>query len=107
MEEKSAGVCLVFRSLLLVVEASTWFCCSTGKLMSQFAADFFQLAFLEGVTDCIIYSSPDGGENRKNRGFCFLDFFDHKAASDAKRKIHAGKVSLIKLELFFKLYSFN
>lgn len=43
--------------------------------------------------DCIIYTSPDAGANRKNRGFCFLDFCDHKAASDAKRKIHAGKVS--------------
>ncbi|MFH4975658.1 hypothetical protein AB6A40_002367 [Gnathostoma spinigerum] len=46
----------------------------------------------DGVIDCIIYSSPDAGENRKNRGFCFLDFIDHKAASDAKRKIHAGKL---------------
>lgn len=45
--------------------------------------------------DCIIYSSPDAGENRKNRGFCFLDFCDHKTASDAKRKINAGKVSVI------------
>lgn len=50
--------------------------------------------FSEGVIDCIIYSSPDAGENRKNRGFCFLDFCDHKTASDAKRKIHAGKVSV-------------
>ncbi|VDM29713.1 unnamed protein product, partial [Toxocara canis] len=53
----------------------------------------------EGVTDCIIYSSPDAGENRKNRGFCFLDFCDHKSASDAKRKIHAGKLRAWNLDL--------
>ncbi|KAH7716201.1 hnRNP-RQ splicing factor family protein [Aphelenchoides avenae] len=46
----------------------------------------------EGVADVIIYSSPDAPENRKNRGFCFVDFVDHKAASDAKRKISMGKV---------------
>ncbi len=50
------------------------------------------LRVAEGVTDAIIYSSPDASENRKNRGFCFVDFVDHKAASDAKRKIQAGKV---------------
>lgn len=47
---------------------------------------------LEGVVDVIIYSSPDGGESRKNRGFCFVDFVDHKSASDAKRRISMGKV---------------
>lgn len=61
-----------------------------SKSKEEILEEFKQHA--EGVTDCIIYSSPDGGENRKNRGFCFLDFCDHKAASDAKRKIHAGKI---------------
>jgi RNA recognition motif-containing protein len=32
----------------------------------------------------IIYSNPDAHDGRKNRGFCFVDFTDHKAASDAK-----------------------
>lgn len=31
-------------------------------------------------------------ENRKNRGFCFVDFQDHKTASDAKRRLQNGKV---------------
>uniref|UniRef100_A0A0N5AGH8 Heterogeneous nuclear ribonucleoprotein Q n=1 Tax=Syphacia muris TaxID=451379 RepID=A0A0N5AGH8_9BILA len=61
-----------------------------SKSKEEILEEFKQHA--EGVTDCIIYSSPDGGENRKNRGFCFLDFCDHKAASDAKRKIQAGKI---------------
>jgi heterogeneous nuclear ribonucleoprotein R len=47
---------------------------------------------LENVMDVIIYSNPEGGERFKNRGFCFLDFGDHKSASDAKRKISMGKV---------------
>uniref|UniRef100_A0A915E1X1 RRM domain-containing protein n=1 Tax=Ditylenchus dipsaci TaxID=166011 RepID=A0A915E1X1_9BILA len=46
----------------------------------------------EGVNDVIIYANPDGSDARKNRGFCFVDFNDHKAASDAKRRISQGKV---------------
>lgn len=40
--------------------------------------------FKENVVDVIIYSNPDAHDGRKNRGFCFVDFTDHKAASDAK-----------------------
>ncbi|VDM12032.1 unnamed protein product, partial [Wuchereria bancrofti] len=61
-----------------------------SKSKEEILAEFKE--HTEGVTDCIIYSSPDAGESRKNRGFCFLDFCDHKTASDAKRKIHAGKL---------------
>ncbi|VDN04099.1 unnamed protein product [Thelazia callipaeda] len=61
-----------------------------SKSKEEILAEFKE--HTEGVTDCIIYSSPDAGESRKNRGFCFLDFSDHKTASDAKRKIHAGKL---------------
>ncbi|KAL3073628.1 hypothetical protein niasHT_036298 [Heterodera trifolii] len=46
----------------------------------------------ENVVDCIIYSNPDSNDGRKNRGFCFVDFTDHKAASDAKRRISMGKI---------------
>uniref|UniRef100_F1KVY1 Heterogeneous nuclear ribonucleoprotein R n=2 Tax=Ascaris suum TaxID=6253 RepID=F1KVY1_ASCSU len=61
-----------------------------SKSKEEILAEFKE--HTEGVVDCIIYTSPDAGANRKNRGFCFLDFCDHKAASDAKRKIHAGKL---------------
>jgi len=37
------------------------------------------------LTDVIIYTTP--GSKQANRGFCFLDFENHKAASDAKRKL--------------------
>ncbi|GMT00416.1 hypothetical protein PENTCL1PPCAC_22590, partial [Pristionchus entomophagus] len=45
----------------------------------------------DGVLDVIIYSAPDGGERNRNRGFCFVDFADHKTASDAKRKFSTTK----------------
>ncbi|XP_050428346.1 heterogeneous nuclear ribonucleoprotein R isoform X1 [Adelges cooleyi] len=40
-----------------------------------------------GLTEVIIYSSPD--DRRKNRGFCFLEYESHKAASVAKRRLSA------------------
>lgn len=40
----------------------------------------------------ILHTVPDATERHKNRGFCFVDFLDHKAASDAKRKIQQHKV---------------
>lgn len=43
--------------------------------------------FLGGLTGVIIYSSPD--DRRKNRGFCFLEYDSHKAASVAKRRLSA------------------
>lgn len=43
--------------------------------------------FLGGLTEVIIYSSPD--DRRKNRGFCFLEYDSHKAASVAKRRLNA------------------
>lgn len=42
---------------------------------------------LGGLTEVIIYSSPD--DRRKNRGFCFLEYDSHKAASVAKRRLGA------------------
>ncbi|KHJ74750.1 hnRNP-R, Q splicing factor family [Oesophagostomum dentatum] len=50
---------------------------------------------LEGVTDVIVYTIPDATERHKNRGFCFVDFADHKTASDAKRKIQQHKVKVL------------
>ena len=39
--------------------------------------------FVGGVVDCVVYNTPEYA----NRGFCFLDFDSHKAASDAKRQL--------------------
>lgn len=40
----------------------------------------------------IIYSSPD--DKKKNRGFCFLEYESHKAASLAKRRLSTGRIKV-------------
>ncbi|XP_043464584.1 heterogeneous nuclear ribonucleoprotein R isoform X1 [Leptopilina heterotoma] len=45
-----------------------------------------------GLTEVIIYSSPD--DKKKNRGFCFLEYESHKAASLAKRRLGTGRMKV-------------
>jgi len=45
-----------------------------------------------GLTEVIIYSSPD--DRKKNRGFCFLEYESHKAASLAKRRLSTSRVKV-------------
>lgn len=45
-----------------------------------------------GLHEVIIYSSPD--DKKKNRGFCFLEYESHKAASLAKRRLETGRVKV-------------
>ncbi|XP_023241425.1 heterogeneous nuclear ribonucleoprotein Q [Centruroides vittatus] len=45
-----------------------------------------------GLTEVIIYSSPD--DRKKNRGFCFLEYESHKAASLAKRRLGTGRIKV-------------
>jgi Q family heterogeneous nuclear ribonucleoprotein R len=45
-----------------------------------------------GLVDVIIYSSPN--DKKKNRGFCFLEYDSHKAASLAKRRLGTGRVKV-------------
>ncbi|GFW31209.1 heterogeneous nuclear ribonucleoprotein Q [Trichonephila clavipes] len=45
-----------------------------------------------GLTEVIIYSSPD--DKKKNRGFCFLEYDSHKAASLAKRRLSTGRIKV-------------
>jgi len=47
----------------------------------------------EGLTDVIIYSSPDDPK-KKNRGFAFLEYDNHKSASAAKRRLGSGRVKV-------------
>ena len=44
------------------------------------------------MTDVIIYSAPD--DRKKNRGFCFLEYESHKAASLAKRRLGTSRVKV-------------
>lgn len=54
----------------------------------------FCMIFLDtaGLTEVIIYSSPD--DKKKNRGFCFLEYESHKAASLAKRRLGTGRMKV-------------
>eukprot|EP00095_Tigriopus_kingsejongensis_P001832 maker-scaffold10_size831480-snap-gene-5.12 protein:Tk01832 transcript:maker-scaffold10_size831480-snap-gene-5.12-mRNA-1 annotation:"GH17270" len=45
-----------------------------------------------GLKEVIIYSSPD--DKKKNRGFCFLEYESHKAASLAKRRLETSRVKV-------------
>lgn len=45
-----------------------------------------------GLIEVIIYSSPD--DKKKNRGFCFLEYESHKAASLAKRRLGTGRIKV-------------
>lgn len=51
---------------------------------------FFSLS--EGLNDVILYHQPD--DKKKNRGFCFLEYEDHKTAAQARRRLMSGKVKV-------------
>lgn len=40
----------------------------------------------------ILYTQPD--DKKKNRGFCFLEYEDHKSAAQARRRLMSGKVKV-------------
>ena len=46
----------------------------------------------EGLTDVILYQQVE--DKRKNRGFCFLEFEDHKTAAQARRRLMSGKIKV-------------
>ncbi|XP_002731265.1 heterogeneous nuclear ribonucleoprotein Q-like isoform X2 [Saccoglossus kowalevskii] len=45
-----------------------------------------------GLTDVIIYHMPE--DRKKNRGFAFLHFESHKAASLARRRLMSGRIKV-------------
>lgn len=51
---------------------------------------FFYCA--EGLQEVILYHQPD--DKKKNRGFCFLEYEDHKSAAQARRRLMSGKVKV-------------
>lgn len=50
------------------------------------------ISFSEGLVDVILYHQPD--DKKKNRGFCFLEYEDHKSAAQARRRLMSGKVKV-------------
>lgn len=53
------------------------------------------ISIAAGLIEVIIYSSPD--DKKKNRGFCFLEYESHKAASLAKRRLGTGRIKVMSL----------
>ncbi|CAB1334930.1 unnamed protein product, partial [Coregonus sp. 'balchen'] len=45
-----------------------------------------------GLMEVILYHQPD--DKKKNRGFCFLEYEDHKSAAQARRRLMSGKVKV-------------
>lgn len=50
------------------------------------------VSFTEGLQEVILYHQPD--DKKKNRGFCFLEYEDHKSAAQARRRLMSGKVKV-------------
>lgn len=61
-----------------------------SKSREEILQEFSKLTL--GLSDVIVYSSPD--DRKKNRGFCFLEYDSHKSASLAKRKLSTGRVKV-------------
>merc|ERR1711981_1332090 len=61
---------------------------SKGK--DEIEEEFTKLS--AGLKEVIIYSSPD--DKKKNRGFCFLEYESHKAASLATRRLETGRIKV-------------
>lgn len=74
-----------------VCEYIYFFCPLNGllKWIDLVCVIFHRIA---GLTEVIIYSSPD--DKKKNRGFCFLEYESHKAASLAKRRLSTGRIKV-------------
>lgn len=63
-----------------------------GNLVLSSACITRFISITAGLTEVIIYSSPD--DKKKNRGFCFLEYESHKAASLAKRRLGTGRIKV-------------
>ena len=53
---------------------------------------YLAFGLTEGLVDVILYHQPD--DKKKNRGFCFLEYEDHKSAAQARRRLMSGKVKV-------------
>ncbi|XP_068610241.1 heterogeneous nuclear ribonucleoprotein Q-like [Brachionichthys hirsutus] len=82
---KHVGVCISVANNRLFVGSIP-----KSKTKEQIVEEFLKVT--EGLSDVILYHQPD--DRRKNRGFCFLEYEDHKAAAQARRRLMSGKVRL-------------
>jgi len=79
---KSLGVCLSQSNCRLFVGSIP-----KTKTKDEIFTEFDEIT--QGLKDVIIYLQTE--DKNKNRGFCFLEFNDHKMASQARRKLSHPK----------------
>lgn len=84
---KQLGVCLSQSNCRLFVGSIP-----KTKTKDQIFEEFSGIT--NGLKDVIVYLQTE--DKNKNRGFCFLEYVDHKAASLARRKLSSPKVKAFK-----------
>ncbi|KAI5094489.1 heterogeneous nuclear ribonucleoprotein Q isoform X1 [Silurus meridionalis] len=82
---KHIGVCISVANNRLFVGSIP-----KSKTKEQILEEFAKVT--EGLNDVILYTQPD--DKKKNRGFCFLEYEDHKSAAQARRRLMSGKVKV-------------
>ncbi|KAJ8389346.1 hypothetical protein AAFF_G00120540 [Aldrovandia affinis] len=82
---KHIGVCISVANNRLFVGSIP-----KSKTKEQIIEEFAKVT--EGLNDVILYHQPD--DKKKNRGFCFLEYEDHKTAAMARRRLMSGKVKV-------------
>lgn len=82
---KQIGVCISAANNRLFVGSIP-----KNKTKEQIQEEFAKVT--EGLSDVILYHQPD--DKKKNRGFCFLEYEDHKSAAQARRRLMSGKVKV-------------
>lgn len=82
---KHIGVCISVANNRLFVGSIP-----KNKTKEQIVEEFSKVT--EGLSDVILYHQPD--DKKKNRGFCFLEYEDHKTAAQARRRLMSGKVKV-------------
>uniref|UniRef100_A0A8C8IDF3 RRM domain-containing protein n=1 Tax=Oncorhynchus tshawytscha TaxID=74940 RepID=A0A8C8IDF3_ONCTS len=80
---KHLGVCVSVANNRLFVGSIP-----KNKTRESILDDFSKVT--EGLQEVILYHQPDDKET--NRGFCFLEYEDHKSAAQARRCLMSGKV---------------
>jgi heterogeneous nuclear ribonucleoprotein R len=64
------------------------------KTKEELKTEFTKI--VEGLAEVIIYHQGETENDKvKNRGFCFLEFIDHKSASVAKRKLGSSRFNRV------------
>lgn len=75
-----------------VVEPSSKVILEWKWLINSWNWPSFSAVSTEGLNDVILYLQPV--DKKKNRGFCFLEYEDHKTAAQARRRLMSGKVKV-------------